>query len=108
MTLSIPPAAFALIIGAAFLHAFWNALVKGSVDRALTMALISFGHGILGAVLVMIYPVPAIVSWPFIALSTFIHLFYYTFLVVAYRDGDLSQVYPIARGIARCSSPPAA
>ncbi|MCU0790070.1 MAG: hypothetical protein MUE79_03300 [Nitratireductor sp.] len=74
--------------------------MKGSVDRALTMALISFGHGLLGAVLVMLYPVPAVESWPFIALSTFIHLFYYAFLVLAYRDGDLSQVYPIARGIA--------
>ncbi len=57
MTLSIAPAALALILGAAVLHAIWNALVKGSVDRALTMALISFGHGILGAVLVLIYPV---------------------------------------------------
>ena len=100
MTLSIAPAALALILGAAVLHALWNALVKGSVDRALTMALVSFGHGILGAVLVLIYPVPAAESWPFIALSTFIHLFYYSFLIVAYRDGDLSQVYPIARGVA--------
>jgi drug/metabolite transporter (DMT)-like permease len=100
MTLSIPPAALALILGAALLHAFWNALVKGSVDRALTMALISFGHGILGAVLITIYPVPAVESWPYIALSTFIHLFYYGLLVLAYRDGDLSQVYPIARGVA--------
>jgi drug/metabolite transporter (DMT)-like permease len=100
VTISVPPLALALILGAAILHATWNALVKGSADRTLTMAMISFGHSLLGLVLVLVFPLPMAESWPFIALSTFIHFFYYALLVVAYRDGDLSQVYPIARGVA--------
>ena len=33
-------------------------------------------------------------------LSLAIHLFYFSFLILAYRLGDFSQVYPIARGVA--------
>lgn len=100
MTLSIPPLALALVLCAAVLHALWNALVKGAADRALMMALISLGHGVLGALMVMRFGHPLQESWPFIALSTFIHFFYYGFLIIAYRFGDLSQVYPVARGSA--------
>ncbi len=39
-------------------------------------------------------------SWPFLLASTLIHFFYYGFLILSYRFGDLSQVYPIARGVA--------
>ncbi|MEE9314857.1 MAG: EamA family transporter [Rhizobiaceae bacterium] len=89
-----------LVLAAAFLHALWNALIKGSSDRVLTMGMINLGHAALGLLLVVLYLPPAVESWPFIAGSTFIHLFYYGFLIWAYRFGDLSQVYPIARGIA--------
>jgi drug/metabolite transporter (DMT)-like permease len=45
-------------------------------------------------------PPPAPASWPFIALSISTHVGYYVFLLAAYRHGDLSLVYPIARGCA--------
>ena len=48
----------------------------------------------------MFVPIPAVESWPFIALSTVIHWAYYFTLFHSYRLGDLSRVYPIARGIA--------
>ena len=92
--------AIGLILCAAVLHAVWNALVKGSADRVITLGLINLGHGLVGAVMVVLYLPPAREAWPFIAASTFIHYFYYGFLLVAYRAGDLSQVYPIARGVA--------
>ncbi|PCH47943.1 MAG: hypothetical protein COC23_01005 [Hyphomicrobiales bacterium] len=92
--------ALVLILTAAVLHAIWNAMIKGAADRALMMGVFNFGHGILGLVMVLLFLPPAIVSWPFIAASTFIHFFYYGFLILAYRYGDLSQVYPIARGVA--------
>lgn len=92
--------AIGLILCAAVLHAVWNALVKGSADRVITLGLINLGHGLVGAVLVVLYLPPAREAWPFIVASTFIHYFYYGFLLVAYRFGDLSQVYPIARGVA--------
>ncbi len=92
--------AIGLILCAAVLHAVWNALVKGSADRLLTLGLINLGHSLVGVVMIVLYLPPAREAWPFIAASTFIHYFYYGFLLVAYRFGDLSQVYPIARGVA--------
>lgn len=92
--------AFAIVLLAAVLHAVWNGMVKASTDRAIVLALISLGHVIFGAVLAVFVPFPAAASWPFIAISTLIHWGYYYLLYHSYRLGDLSQVYPIARGIA--------
>ena len=92
--------AIGLILCAAVLHAVWNAMVKGSSDRVIALGLINLGHGLVGIVMVVLYLPPAREAWPFIVASTFIHYFYYGFLLVAYRFGDLSQVYPIARGVA--------
>ena len=90
----------ALVLAAALLHATWNAIVKGSADRVLALAMVNLGHIMVGAVLVVLYAPPAREAWGFIAASTFIHFFYYAFLLMAYRLGDFSQVYPIARGVA--------
>lgn len=97
-----PPSllALSLILSAAVLHATWNAIIKGSANRGLAMGLLNLGHAALGLVLVLLYAPPAAEAWPFIIASTFIHFFYYGFLLWAYRHGDLSHVYPIARGIA--------
>lgn len=90
----------AIVLFAAVLHATWNALVKGSGDRAVTLAHISLGHVIPGVALVAISPIIAPEAWPFIIASTVIHWGYYYFLNVSYRLGDLSLIYPIARGFA--------
>ncbi len=91
---------FAIVLLAAVLHATWNALVKASADRAIVLALISLGHAVLGGIVALFVPIPAVESWPFIALSTVIHWAYYFMLFHSYRLGDLSRVYPISRGIA--------
>ncbi len=85
-------------MAAAVLHAGWNALVKGAGDRAVMLGLISLGHVIPGIILAMFLPLPSIEAVPFIVASTIIHWGYYIFLNTAYRFGDLSFVYPIARG----------
>ena len=43
---------------------------------------------------------PAWAAWPWLIASVIIHLVYFAALIVAYRTGDLGQVYPIARGSA--------
>jgi len=90
----------ALVMTAAVLHATWNALLKGAGDRAVMLALISLGHVIPGVILAMFVPLPSAEAVPFIVASTVIHWGYYLFLNIAYRFGDLSFVYPIARGAA--------
>ncbi len=90
----------ALVLLAALLHACWNALIKADGDKFLFMALMAGGSGLIGLTLVPLVPVPAAASWPYIGLSVALHTAYKLFLVQSYRHGDLSQVYPIARGVA--------
>ncbi|MDR7222728.1 DMT family transporter [Aminobacter aminovorans] len=92
--------ALTIVLVAAFLHASWNAVVKAATDRAVVLAAVSATHAILGFVLVFFATPPSQASWIYIFLSTVIHYGYYVFLFQSYRLGDLSQVYPIARGLA--------
>ena len=89
-----------IVLFAAFLHAFWNAVVKGAGDKTLVLGLIALGHVVPGIALVALAPAPDFASAPYIIASTIIHWGYYALLNVAYRTGDLSIVYPIARGLA--------
>lgn len=92
-------AAIGLVLLAAVMHASWNALVKTSGDRLAILGLIAGGHMLLGIAIATRFPVPAVESWPYIAASTVIHFGYYFLLYHSYRLGDLSHVYPIARGM---------
>ncbi len=92
--------ALTLVLCAAVLHALWNAIVKAADNRALVFGALSAMNVLAGAVLIALFPAPAVESWPYIAASTLIHYGYYVFLLLAYRLGDFSQVYPISRGLA--------
>ncbi|MDA0339972.1 MAG: DMT family transporter [Proteobacteria bacterium] len=89
-----------IVLLAALLHALWNALVKTSADRAITLGLVATGHCLPAFALLPFVPVPAIEAFAFIIASTVIHWGYYYFLNISYRLGDLSLIYPIARGTA--------
>lgn len=93
-------AALGLVLFAAVLHAGWNAMVRAVSDRAAVLASVSAAHALVGLVLVGLSPAPAMASWPYIAVSTVVHYAYYLLLFHAYRLGDLSQVYPVSRGLA--------
>lgn len=95
MSLSI----IAIILSAAMLHAVWNAIVKTAADRTTTLGLVAFGHVLPGAVMVATLPLPSAESFVYILLSTVVHFGYFYLLGRAYQHGDLSVVYPIARGI---------
>ncbi len=88
-----------IILSAAILHAVWNAIVKTAADRTTTLGLVALGHVIPGAVMVAYLPLPELESLGYVALSTLIHFGYFYLLGQAYKHGDLSVVYPIARGI---------
>jgi drug/metabolite transporter (DMT)-like permease len=55
---------------------------------------------VLAALLLPFFAVPAGHVWPWIAASAALHTGYKAFLIGAYEKGDLSQVYPLARGTA--------
>ena len=89
----------AVLVGAAF-HASWNALVKSGSDPFLDTVLITTCIAAVMAVLLPSLPLPQQDSWLYLVASVLIHVAYFGFLVLAYRGGDLSLVYPIMRGSA--------
>ena len=98
--MTLPIEAAALVLVAAFLHAAWNALVKAGGNDRLVVLTIANGTGVLISLLIVPFvPRPLPESWPFLLTSIFLHTGYYFFLIHAYRVGDLSHVYPLARGL---------
>ncbi len=75
-------------------------MVKVSGDRSLILAAVALSHAFVGAGLIILSAPPAAESIPYLLASTLIHYGYYWLLFQAYRLGDLSQVYPISRGLA--------
>ncbi|HEX5794526.1 MAG TPA: DMT family transporter [Geminicoccaceae bacterium] len=94
------PQIFALVLGAALLHASWNALVKIGGDPFVRLAVVNLVGGLCALPFLAIVAIPASESWPYLFGSIVIHHAYYLALAYGYRFGDLSHVYPIARGIA--------
>lgn len=87
-----------VVLGAAFLHAFWNFLVRGTDDKALGMAAVMFGHLPLAFLGLLYVGLPSADSIPYVFVSAVLHLGYQVFLLNAYRFGGLTEVYPVARG----------
>ncbi|MBB3214496.1 drug/metabolite transporter (DMT)-like permease [Herbaspirillum sp. Sphag1AN] len=92
------PGVVALVLLAALLHASWNALLKSSGDRLSSLAIMTIGAGLGALPLILLTPLPHTAAWPYILLSGALHTGYNLFLIRAYRIGDFSQSYPIARG----------
>lgn len=88
-----------LVLLAALFHATWNALVKTSGDRLSVLAMVNGCSWIIAIVMLPFVDVPARESWGYLFASIVLHTGYYLFLVEAYRVGDLSHVYPLARGL---------
>ena len=89
-----------VVLLAAALHAGWNALVKSGNDPLTDTVTVIAGSAVIGTVGILLLPPPAAPSWPFLAASVGVHIIYYSLLVLAYRAGDLSLMYPIMRGSA--------
>ena len=100
----MPASAVVMVAFAAVFHATWNLIAKRTGGG--TSFLWLFG----AAASILILP-PAIwtlrrdhthlgrVEIVACLVSGFIHIFYFWLLQAGYRDGDLSIVYPIARGV---------
>lgn len=91
---------FVAVMAAAVLHASWNVLLKNGIDKNTSMAAVVFGHMPIAVILLLFVPWPVFESWPYILAGALLHIGYQIFLKNAYHIGDLSQVYPIARGTA--------
>jgi drug/metabolite transporter (DMT)-like permease len=91
-----------LVVCAAILHAVWNALAKRADNQFLFLwCSVSLATALLlplGLLRLPAEPAPAS-GLPFVAASVAIHALYFWALGRAYRYGDFSRVYPMARGL---------
>ena len=94
--------ALVLVVCAAILHAVWNALAKRADNQFLFLwCSVSLATALLlplGLLRLPAEPAPAS-GLPFVAASVAIHALYFWALGRAYRYGDFSRVYPMARGL---------
>lgn len=97
------PVALALVLTSAFLHAGWNLLAK-RVEGGFGVA---WSYSIIGAAALTPLGLawsrsgdawPSLVQWGFLAGSAVLHIGYMVSLQKGYGAGDLSLVYPLARG----------
>ncbi len=96
----MPFLAILLLFLAAFLHTAWNLLLKGAKEKQIT----TWWSVLIGSSLflpaLLFTGLPDRSTWGLLVLSTTIEIGYYILLSMAYKDGDFSLVYPIARGAA--------
>lgn len=90
----------AWVLFAAFLHAFWNALLKNGTDVTTDSAAMWLGGSLAVTPTLFFLPLPQGQVWGILALSVAVHVAYYVALVGAYKGGALSVAYPIMRGAA--------
>jgi drug/metabolite transporter (DMT)-like permease len=102
----VDPLVFLLVAGSAVLHVAWNVLLKTAGDplRAAVVAMTAAAAVIVPGAAIAWWaggapPIPA-EAVGVAALSGVLEAAYFVFLAAAYRRGDLSVVYPIARGTA--------
>jgi drug/metabolite transporter (DMT)-like permease len=96
----VPLSALALALGAAVLHATWNALIARARDvQAATTVVLALSVALFAPVAAATWRVEAD-ALPWIAASALLELAYFVLLATAYGRSDLSMVYPVARGAA--------
>ena len=88
---------FIIILFAAACHAGWSSIVKSKNSLAI-MGITSVVEIVFFTPLVFYVPFPPLEIWYFIISSVILHGFYRLSVVYSYKFGDLSFVYPIARG----------
>lgn len=97
----MPLFAFLLVILAATLHALWNfAAKKASGNLGVIWIGLALATIFIIPFLFFLSPEQIFVSkaWPFILATGIIHAVYFFAVAKAYEHGDISIVYPIARG----------
>src|SRR5438445_5890802 len=104
-------AALALVLGAAVIHATWNALAKRGRDP---MAILWWA-GAIGSLIMTPFAIYILSrdgfsprALPFVVATVILHSVYFFTLARAYQSGEFSLVYPLARRLGGAIVPAAA
>jgi drug/metabolite transporter (DMT)-like permease len=96
----VAPFVVLLLLGAALVHATWNAFLRSGEDRLATITIMCMVSGTSGLIAALANPLPAAAAWPYMVVSAGFQIAFCVALAWAYERGELGQVYPIARGSA--------
>ena len=95
------PLSLGLVLLSALAHSTWNLLLKRSSEPEIFVWWLLVVEAVLmlplGVVLFWLFPI-APVGWLFVLATVILHVLYFILLGRGYAQGDLSVVYPIARG----------
>jgi drug/metabolite transporter (DMT)-like permease len=94
----IPVGVTFAVLGAATLHAGWNAAAHNVTDRLAGFVLIGAACAVCAALLLPFVAAPAAAAVPFVLASATMHIAYNLMLMRSYELGDFNQMYPLARG----------
>src|SRR6059036_1741575 len=96
----MPLAALLLVLGAAVCHSVWILLVKSDARRLEIQSGALLVCVVLCSPALLIYPLTAVspAAWGAVLVSGLFEAGYVFALTAAYGAGDLSLVYPVARG----------
>ena len=89
---------FIIIIFSAMCHAVWSAIIKSSSNPLSLMGITSILELLIFLPLTFYVPFPSVEIWYLLFATIFIHVLYRLNVIYSYKFGDLSFVYPIARG----------
>src|SRR4051812_3219769 len=96
----MPAAAFGLALSSAFVHALWNLLLARARDsEAATAVALIAGTIAFAPVAALTWDIDS-AALPYLAASAVLEIAYFALLAAAYERGELSMIYPVARGSA--------
>src|SRR4051794_12175759 len=96
----MPTTAFALALSSAFVHALWNLLLARARDsEAATAVALVVGTVAFAPVAALTWDIDS-AALPYLAASATLEIAYFALLAAAYERGELSLIYPVARGSA--------
>jgi drug/metabolite transporter (DMT)-like permease len=91
---------YGIVLLSAAGHASWNALLKNTSDRLAMMVAIRIVGLLYGLIVLYAAGAPSTASLSWLIAAAIAMWIYQALLVQSYRIGDLSFVYPLARGLA--------
>ena len=89
---------FIILLIAALSHAVCHSILKNNKNPLGILGITSLVEIIIFLPLVFFVPFPTIHIWSLIIISTLLHGSYRLLVIYSYKFGDLSYIYPVARG----------
>lgn len=89
-----------LVLLAALMHALWSVVLKLTGDAKTNITVFMAGSSILALAGIPFQSLPSLASLPFLLISVFVQVVYMMLVGIVYQKGDVSQSYPVMRGVA--------